>query len=1067
MPIVQTMRPGELARPALRKKPYPEDVPPVAAPSPMPQVQPVPQVPLPAPTVPEVKPLIYGSQASRLLSAPATPAAQRPLREAGTFYGLPTGPAPEAAAGVPAEGLQPPSFQMKVDPPRPLPSEPEDEMERQRAAHEGEMKRLEGDPVTARFARQLRGLEADEKVMRENIRATLPEAEQEEMVKKLETELLFERLRVGKAMNQAMNAEAESLRTAAGIAHRKGQRAYEERMEADEKSRAEPQDPLLGWANTIGDALPLPGPLNPGWWVQKIADDFGPYDYQRKRVQQQVRSEEEAEVLRRAAVKKTGLDPDNPEHARLLEDAKQMDWTAGGRQVGESAASGTGMAEAESLKNTMIQSLTEGKWEVNRAENSRLLTDGSVVVNPLLIHDDAAYAKAVQEAQATPEAKRQAMDRLKDLQRGQAKALLPSLKSTPDFFPGEQFTDYAARRAQEEPAFGVLPEAEQARLYLREQMQRGHGTRLADKLGTSLLLGTGDFFTQVNGALAIPTGGLPGVGEFFSQGAADLAMLGAMVDESTEARTGTGALGRVTGGVARMLPPLVAQALITRGLRVNVLPEKAAKAVIYGLAGAQTAGGQYAALYGQLRQQGAGPMEAWMSASGPAMASGLATAGLTALGGATGTEALLLPGARGRVAQGVRGFWKEALKNVPAHAMKEVPEEFFDEMASTVIEAMALGKDPKEALGGFLAESPEFIGSVMLLGGSGGLHSSRQQAPVAVPAANNAATPTPPLWQGRARHGEDAAVLGRNPDGTFQVRLNGKEKTFKESQVAAMTGMQRGPLYEMLGRATVNREKKAGQAPLPPQAFAGVPSRRFQFSQTHPADSEVLHVHRQIAESEDAFQLGKSKPDSTSVQELVEAFSLQEQPLKLLEEKPYRGAGREYLLATPKGTVRMVELTREKEIFVDTSKAASNESKAGGGAQIYQLAQTYAHNKGFRFRADDSVSEIAQKRRISQMIASALRHGTTQHLKGDHEFVDENGQWQVDVPGWKPGDHDHNLALLLKAEHANVMQEAQARGIDLSHLTHDPTTDNILDGRTGTPITRATLESLVDRLEPG
>ncbi|WP_345737516.1 hypothetical protein [Prosthecobacter algae] len=63
----------------------------------------------------------------------------------------------------------------------------------------------------------------------------------------------------------------------------------------------------------------------------------------------------------------------------------------------------------------------------------------------------------------------------------------------------------------------------------------------------------------------------------------------------------------------------------------------------------------------------------------------------------------------------------------------------------------------------------------------------------------------PPIWQGRARHGEDAAVLGRNPDGTFQVRLNGTEKTFKESQVAAMTGMQRGPLYEMLERATVGR----------------------------------------------------------------------------------------------------------------------------------------------------------------------------------------------------------------------------------------------------------------------
>ncbi|WP_345739070.1 hypothetical protein [Prosthecobacter algae] len=80
-----------------------------------------------------------------------------------------------------------------------------------------------------------------------------------------------------------------------------------------------------------------------------------------------------------------------------------------------------------------------------------------------------------------------------------------------------------------------------------------------------------------------------------------------------------------------------------------------------------------------------------------------------------------------------------------------------------------------------------------------------EMAQATAPASHRVAPPAPPIWQGRARHGEDAAVLGRNPDGTFQVRLNGAEKTFKESQVAAMTGMQRGPLYEMLGRATVGR----------------------------------------------------------------------------------------------------------------------------------------------------------------------------------------------------------------------------------------------------------------------
>ena len=48
-----------------------------------------------------------------------------------------------------------------------------------------------------------------------------------------------------------------------------------------------------------------------------------------------------------------------------------------------------------------------------------------------------------------------------------------------------------------------------------------------------------------------------------------------------------------------------------------------------------------------------------------------------------------------------------------------------------------------------------------------------------------------------------------------------------------------------------------------------------------------------------------------------------------------------------------------------------------------------------------------------------------------------------------------------------MMDTAQGFGIDLSHLTHDPGTNTIIDGRTGTPLARSALGSLVDRLEPG
>ena len=97
-----------------------------------------------------------------------------------------------------------------------------------------------------------------------------------------------------------------------------------------------------------------------------------------------------------------------------------------------------------------------------------------------------------------------------------------------------------------------------------------------------------------------------------------------------------------------------------------------------------------------------------------------------------------------------------------------------------------------------------------------------------------------------------------------------------------------------------------------------------------------------------------------------------------------------------------------------------------------------------------------------------LRHGTSDHFDGSVPFHDaESGETKSEVPGWKPGDHDHNLALVLHKEHEIVMNEARARGIDLSHLTYDPKTHNIIDGHTGTTLTEGTLKSLVDRFEPG
>ncbi len=217
-------------------------------------------------------------------------------------------------------------------------------------------------------------------------------------------------------------------------------------------------------------------------------------------------------------------------------------------------------------------------------------------------------------------------------------------------------------------------------------------------------------------------------------------------------------------------------------------------------------------------------------------------------------------------------------------------------------------------------------------------------------------------------------------------------------------------------------------------------------------------AHRILSQEEDAFQLGKSKPDTSKMSmpdalaELAKSFSQEGKELRVR-----RGGGGEnsthYMVDTPHGTADFDVDPSEKTLSVNSAILESDSTKSGGGSNVYQLATTFAHQHGLKFVADYTVSPKAQNRRISHMISSMLRHGTSDHFDGNVPFVDsESSQIKTELPGWKPGAHDHNLALALRKEHDIVMAAAKARGIDLSHLTYDPDSRTIINGHTGPPL---------------
>ncbi|SKA95067.1 hypothetical protein SAMN02745166_02260 [Prosthecobacter debontii] len=285
------------------------------------------------------------------------------------------------------------------------------------------------------------------------------------------------------------------------------------------------------------------------------------------------------------------------------------------------------------------------------------------------------------------------------------------------------------------------------------------------------------------------------------------------------------------------------------------------------------------------------------------------------------------------------------------------------------------------------------------------------------------------------------------------------------------------------GAATSTQEADPKATPsvsANPETVAAEPKpqdhERLQFShgrQSRPND-EVVNVHRTLAESEEAFQFGKNKPTTQgdsrnsywreALDDVADAYSQKDHAINIISEHESFPGGYAFNVEAKNGSAFVVINEERKTVHINAAGLNSNAEKSGGGSQVYQMVQTFAHNNGFKFIPDGTVSPIAKKRRISQMISSALRHKSTDHLNG---LMDLDDGSKTEVPGWRKGAHDYNLGLLLRAEHDYVMAEARQRAVDLSHLTHDPTTNNIIDGHTGTPVTQRTLQSLVDRLEPG
>lgn len=184
-----------------------------------------------------------------------------------------------------------------------------------------------------------------------------------------------------------------------------------------------------------------------------------------------------------------------------------------------------------------------------------------------------------------------------------------------------------------------------------------------------------------------------------------------------------------------------------------------------------------------------------------------------------------------------------------------------------------------------------------------------------------------------------------------------------------------------------------------------------------------------LAASPEAFQYPTSRADTLQgiFDDLGVGFLVTaRRPRSDLER--HHNVVHEWLVRTDDERIAHVYRNRDGDIWVDASALKSGESH---GSALYAGLLNYAYNTQGRLVGDPAgVSDMAIFRRTENMLASALKFGTTQHMVPAREqmrpglFIDTEGHSSGVTEKFRPlawSDNDQeNLANMLEVSHAHV-----------------------------------------------
>ena len=137
------------------------------------------------------------------------------------------------------------------------------------------------------------------------------------------------------------------------------------------------------------------------------------------------------------------------------------------------------------------------------------------------------------------------------------------------------------------------------------------------------------------------------------------------------------------------------------------------------------------------------------------------------------------------------------------------------------------------------------------------------------------------------------------------------------------------------------------------------------------------------------------------------------------------------ILHSPDGHITIQNADR-KNCYISASEANSSGRGSASGSRLYQVAFTWAHNNDKVIGPDPAgLSRINEMRRTFNMLSSALRHGTTRHMKPHND---------QGLHGWGK-NYKKNLALMANRIQAIVFDAAPG----LRNITFDVSTQQFRD----------------------